>query len=66
MATKKSDTVEAVEQAVEPVFTKQQLTKSKRFENRRDVLNALLDDSKSYTINQAQAVIDKFMKGQVN
>lgn len=66
MATKKSDTVEAVEQAVEPVFTKQQLVKSKRFENRRDALNALLDDSKSYTINQAQAVIDKFMKGQVN
>lgn len=66
MATKKSDTVETVEQAVEPVFTKQQLIKSKRFENRRDALNALLDDSKSYTINQAQAVIDKFMKGQVN
>lgn len=66
MATKKSDTVETVEQAVEPVFTKQQLIKSKRFENRRDALNALLDDSKSYTINQAQAAIDKFMKGQVN
>lgn len=66
MATKKSDTVDAVEQAVEPVFTKQQLIKSKRFENRRDALCALLDDSKSYTINQAQAMIDKFMKGQVN
>lgn len=66
MATKKSDVVEAVEQAVEPAFTKQQLVKSKRFEHRKDALNALLDDSKTYTINQAQAVIDKFMKGQVN
>lgn len=46
-------------------FTKTQLVKSKRFENHRDILSALLDGDEEYTITQAEAVINKYLKGRV-
>ncbi len=46
-------------------FTKAQLVKSKRFENHRDILSALLDGDEEYTITQAEAVINKYLKGRV-
>jgi len=41
-------------------YTKEQLAASKRFQRRRDVIRAILEDGKRYTIEQAQAEIDKF------
>ena len=49
----------------EEKFTKAQLVKSKRFENHRDILSALLDGDEEYTITQAEAVINKYLKGRV-
>lgn len=49
----------------EEKFTKIQLVKSKRFEDRRDILSALLDNDTEYTITQAEAVINKYLKGRV-
>lgn len=47
------------------VFSKQQLVESCKYANRRDLLKALLEDSKTYTIAEVDAAIDKFMKGKV-
>lgn len=47
------------------VFTKQQLVESRKYANRRDLLKALLEDGKSYTIAEVDAAIEKFMKGKV-
>lgn len=47
------------------VFTKQQLIESRKYANRRDLLKALLEDGKSYTIAETDAAIEKFMKGKV-
>lgn len=47
------------------VFTKQQLIESRKYANRRDLLKALLEDGKSYTIAEVDAAIEKFMKGKV-
>ncbi len=49
----------------EEKFTKIQLVKSKRFEDRRDILSALLDNDAEYTIAQAEDVINKYLKGRV-
>lgn len=49
----------------EEKFTKIQLVKSKRFEDRRDILSALLDNDTEYTIAQAEDVINKYLKGRV-
>lgn len=46
-------------------FTKAQLTEAKRFRERRDALNALLKDNETYTVDEAQKIIDDYMKGQV-
>lgn len=49
----------------EATFTKAQLIGSKHFQHRRDVIRAVLDDDKRYTIKQAQAVIDEFFGKKV-
>lgn len=47
------------------LHTKAQLLASKRYANRQDIINALLEDGKTYTTAQVDALIEKFMKGQV-
>ena len=47
-------------------FTKGQLVQSKRFIENCDILSALLDSDQEYTIAQAEAVIDKYLKGGVS
>ena len=59
MATKANAEVAA------PVYNKAQLLASKKCANRQDILNALLDDGKTYTTAQVDALIEKYMKGQV-
>lgn len=60
MATKKE-----VEKQIDPSFSKSQLVKSKRFFEERDLLNALLADNKTYTIDEVTNVISDFKKGKV-
>lgn len=46
-------------------FTKAQLVASQRYAHRRDLIGALLEDGKTYTLNEVDALIEKFMKGKV-
>nr|DAY60321.1 MAG TPA: hypothetical protein [Caudoviricetes sp.] len=52
MATTKKDTK----------FTKSQLVKAKRYSEKVDLLNVLLQDGQSYTIKEVDALVEKFMK----
>lgn len=45
--------------------TKEKLLTFKRYKDRRDLLTALLDDDRRYTIKEADAAIENFMKGGV-
>lgn len=47
------------------VYTKEQLLASNRYANRRDVISALLDDGKTYTLTEVERLLNKFMKGKV-
>lgn len=47
-------------------FNKQQLLISKQFANQRDLLEALLENNKNYTLSEVDNMIKKYMKGQVN
>ena len=65
MATKKKE-IQHEANAVEEVrFSKEQLVASQRYSNLRDVLVAILDDEKSYTLEQVDILVNKFMKGKV-
>ncbi len=68
--TKKADsesneTAVAVSEKAESVFSKQQLIKSERFKDRKDIVNAILSDDKKYTISAVYQAVEKYMKGKV-
>ncbi|MBO3444018.1 MULTISPECIES: hypothetical protein [Clostridia] len=46
-------------------FSKNQITNSKKYRKRRDLLNAILDKSKHYSMDEVDRLIEKFMKGEV-
>lgn len=46
-------------------FSKEQLLSSKRFQDRRDILNAVLKSDKQYTVEAVEQEILKYMKRQV-
>lgn len=54
----------ADEQTAVKKFTKAQFVKSKRFANRRDILNALLDEKKEYSIAEVEEIIKDFLTGK--
>lgn len=68
MAARKTNKTNAetvsVEQT-EPKFSKSQLVKCGKYRNRRDLVDALLDDNKKYTMKQVDTMIENFMKGKV-
>lgn len=45
-------------------FTKVQFVKSQRFANRRDILNALLDDNETYSVDEVEQIIKDFLTGK--
>lgn len=50
----------------EVLFTKKQILASKKYANRRDALGAILLDNGSYSQEQVDSLLEKFMKGKVN
>lgn len=46
-------------------FSKAQLLTSQKYAHRRDLIGALLEDDKVYTLHEVDALIEKFMKGKV-
>ena len=61
MADKKIEKTTAV-----PCFTKAQLTASDKYAGRKDLIGALPDDDTEYTVEQADELIEKYLKGKVN
>ena len=46
-------------------FSKTQLANSERYKQYKDVITALLEDDKRYTIKQADAIINDYLKRSV-
>lgn len=64
--TTTKNTAEQVKvEQTEPMFSKAQILASAKYRVRRDVVDALLDDGKKYTMKQVDELIDNFMKGKV-
>ncbi|MEE3807270.1 MULTISPECIES: hypothetical protein [Lysinibacillus] len=58
-----SKNVEKVISSNLPKFTKEQLSKSQKYKDRRDALNALLEKEKTYSFAQVDEILKKFDKG---
>lgn len=65
MATKKTTKAAATAPAKETKYTKVALVGSKKFEGRRDLLNALLDNGKMYTIAEVETAINNYLNKEV-
>lgn len=49
-----------------PMFNKHQLAQSNQFSNReKDVLSAILEEGKTYTVQQAKEQLTTFLKKEV-
>lgn len=46
-------------------YTKEQLLACAKYSTRKDVMDALLDENKKYTKAEADALLEKYMKGKV-
>ena len=46
-------------------FSKEQLLKSQKYKDERDLINALLKEDKKYSLSDVDKLIDDFMKGKV-
>lgn len=55
----------AAAKAAEHTHPKEQILNSQRYVMYRDCLGALLDDNERYTLNEVDAAIEYFMKGEV-
>lgn len=66
MAVKKTNKPAASEpEKIEKLFSKEQLLAAERFQERKDIVNALLSPYKQYTVEAVEQMIEKYMKGQV-
>lgn len=66
MAVKKTNKPAASEpEKNEKLFSKEQLLAAERFQERKDIVNALLSPDKQYTVEAVEQMIEKYMKGQV-
>lgn len=53
------------EETKEATFTKAQLLKSKKYSERVDLLNVLLEDGKAYTSKEVDELVKDFMNKEV-
>lgn len=65
MAVKKSKPAASEPGKIESSFSKEQLLAAERFQDRKDILNALLSPDEQYTVETVEQMIEKYMKGQV-
>ena len=65
MSKKITKVEESEPEKVASSFSKEQLLSSKRFQDRRDILNAVLKADKQYTVEAVEQEILNYMKGQV-
>ena len=66
MEVKKTNKPAASEpEKIEKLFSKEQLLAAERFQERKDIVNALLSPDKQYTVEAVEQMIKKYMKGQV-
>lgn len=50
----------------EDKFTKSQVLVSKKLPYSKDLINAILDEDKTYTLKEVELEVNKYLKGKVN
>lgn len=48
------------------IFTKEQIVSAERYKDNKDVVNVVVKAGQSYTLEEVDELIEKFMKEKVN
>lgn len=60
------ETINKTDSKVEKMkFTKQQILEAKKYANRKDLVGALLEEGKKYSLSEVDSAISDFMKRKV-
>lgn len=57
--------MEKVQEITKIGYSKEQILKSKRYANRKDILTVVLEEDKIYSYEEIEKEIDNFMKKEV-
>ena len=57
--------IEKLVNEIEILFSKEQILKSNRFKDKRDILSALLEDDKKYKLSDVENMIVDFLNKEV-
>lgn len=57
--------VKETDETIGARYTKDQLIRSEKYHNQRDLLSALLDGKKVYSVEEAEEIMNQFLKGSV-
>lgn len=70
MAIKKTVQDETIghvpEKVRDPRYTKQQILSAEKYCRQRDLLGALLEENKTYSTDEVERLVQKFLKGKVD
>lgn len=64
------DNIENIQETQEPTqteetYTKEAILRAKEYSTKKDLVNALLEDDKKYTIKQVDSIINNYLKGVI-
>lgn len=62
---KQSSSEKQSEVSKQPQFTKAQIASSNKYGHLRDIVDAVLEDNRKYTLEEVDNTINLFMKGEV-
>lgn len=65
MASTKGKVIEDEKKLEIVTFTKTQISLSKKYRDKKDLVNVLLKNNKSYSLDEVDDLIKEFMKGKV-
>lgn len=54
-----------IKAVIDNKYTKQQILKSKKYSDKQDLINGLLEDDDHYALSEVDKIINDFMKGAV-
>lgn len=61
---RKADTAAKVPET-EPQFYKEQIVTSEKYHDQRDLVDALLEDGRKYTLETVEEMLEQYKKGKV-
>ena len=65
-SVEKVEEVKEVQESIqEQTYTKQAILNSKKYVKQKDLINALLDNDKKYTLKEVDSIIEKYLKGVI-